>query len=84
MGCFPFGNDLLQGVSIDVHRFTKALPNIVYCPFSNVHKDDFFIKITQYNKFKTNVPIFVIFEDPHSVKHITLYKSKKWEDIQDN
>jgi hypothetical protein len=84
MGCFPFGNHLLQGVSIDVHRFTKALPNIVYCPFSNVHKDDFFIKITQYNKFETNVPIFVIPEDPHSVEHITPYKSKKWEDIQDN
>jgi hypothetical protein len=30
------------------------------------------------------VPIFVIFEDPHNVDHITPHKPKKWENIQNN
>jgi hypothetical protein len=34
LGCFPFGNDSLPSVSIDVHCFKKAPPNIVYRPFS--------------------------------------------------
>jgi hypothetical protein len=56
-------------------------PNIVYCPLLNIHKDEIFKKITQYNKFDTKVPIFAIHEDLHNVYHITPRKSKKWEDI---
>jgi hypothetical protein len=81
LGCFPFQNDLLPSVSIDVHRFKRAPPNIVYCPFSNIHTDEIKKKITTYDKFDTKVPIFAILEDPHNVDHITLHKSKKWEDI---
>jgi hypothetical protein len=40
MGCFPFGNDPLPSVSIDVHHFKKTTPNIFYCPLSNIHKDE--------------------------------------------
>jgi hypothetical protein len=36
---FPFGNDLIIGVKVDVHYF-KIMPlNIVNQPFSNIHKD---------------------------------------------
>ncbi len=81
LGCFPFGNDPLPSVSIDVHRFKRALPNILYRPLSDIHKDEIKERITQYNKFDTKVPIFAIPEDPLNVDHITLCKSKKWEDI---
>jgi hypothetical protein len=40
LGCFPFGNDPLLGVSIDVHHFKITTPNIVYCPLSYIHKDE--------------------------------------------
>jgi hypothetical protein len=63
LGCFPFGNDLLLGVSIDVHRFKRAPPNIVYHPLLDIHKDEFLKRITQYNKFDTKVPIIAIHED---------------------
>ncbi len=39
LGCFPFGNDSLLGVSIDVHHFKRTSPNIVYCPLLDIHKD---------------------------------------------
>jgi hypothetical protein len=84
LGCFPFGNDLLPGVSIDVHCFKRAPPNIVYCLLIDIHKDEIKKRITQYNKFDTKMPIFVILEDLHNAKHITPCKPKKWEDIQDN
>jgi hypothetical protein len=61
LGCFPFGNDSLLGVSIDVHHFKRTTPNIVYCPLSDIHKDK--KKITQYNRFDTKVPIFAILEN---------------------
>jgi hypothetical protein len=32
LGCFPFGNDPLLGVSIDVHHFKITPPNIIYRP----------------------------------------------------
>jgi len=81
LGCFPFGNEPLLGVSIDVHCFKRAPPNIVYHPFLDIHKDEIFLKITQYNMFDTKVPIFAILKDPHNVNHITPHKLKKWEDI---
>jgi hypothetical protein len=84
LGCFPFGNDSLPIVSIDVHYFKRAPPNIVYRPLSDIHNDDFFLKITQYNKFDTKVPIFAIPEDSHNAKNIIPCKPKKWEDIQDS
>jgi hypothetical protein len=39
---------------------------------------------TQYNKFDTKVPIFVILEDLQNANHIIFCKPRKWEDIQDN
>jgi hypothetical protein len=84
LGCFPFGNDPFLNVSIDVHHFKKTPPNIVYCPLSDIHKDEIKKRITQYNKFDTKVPIFVIPEDLHNANHIIPRKPKKWEDIQDN
>jgi hypothetical protein len=84
MGCFPFGNDLLLNISLDVHHFKKTLPNIVYHPFSDIHKDEILKRITQCNKFDTKVPIFVIPKNPHNSNHIFPHKPKKWEDIQDN
>jgi hypothetical protein len=84
LGCFPFGNDSLPSVSIDVHYFKRAPPNIVYRPLSDIHKGDFFIKITQYNKFDAKVPIFAILEDSHNAKNNIPRKPKKWEDIQNN
>jgi hypothetical protein len=83
LGFFPFGNDSLLGVSIHVHHFKITPPNIVYCPLSNIHKDGIKKIITQYNKFDTKVPIFVIPEDSHNANHITPRKLRKWEDIQD-
>jgi hypothetical protein len=84
MGCFPFGNDMFPSISIDVHHFKRALPNIVYLPLSNIHKDEIKKRITQYNKFDTKVPIFMIPKDPHNANHIIPHKPKKWEDTQDN
>jgi hypothetical protein len=81
LGFFPFGNDLLPSVSIDVHCFKRTPPNIVYHPLLDIHKDDFFKKITQYNKFDTKVPIFAIPKDSHNVTRIIPCKPKKWEDI---
>jgi hypothetical protein len=83
LGCFPFGNDSLPGVSINVHHFKITPPNIVYCPLLDIHKDGIKKIITQYNKFDTKVPIFAILEDLHNANHITPCKLKKWEDIQD-
>jgi hypothetical protein len=83
LGCFPFGNDLFLGISIDVHRFKRAPPNIVYYLLSNIHKNEIKNKITQYNKFDTKMPIFAILKDPHNADHITFHKLNKWEDIQD-
>jgi hypothetical protein len=40
MGCFPFGNNLLLGVFIDVHCFKRTPPNIVFHPLSDIHKDE--------------------------------------------
>ncbi len=79
LGCSPFGNDLLQGVFIDVHHFKKTPPNIVYCPLSDVYKDKIKKKFTQYNKFDTKVPIFAFHEDLHNVDRITPHKPKKWD-----
>ncbi len=45
LGCFPFGNDLLLGVFIDVHRFKRTPPNIVYRPLFDIHKDEIKKKI---------------------------------------
>lgn len=81
MGCFPFGNDPLLSVSIDVHRYNRAPANIVYHLLLDIHKDEIKKRITQYNRFDTKVPIFAIHEDPLNVDHIILQKSKKWEDI---
>jgi hypothetical protein len=36
---FPLGNDLIPSVKVDVHYFKITPPNIVYQPFSNIHKD---------------------------------------------
>jgi len=60
---------------------SQAVPNIVYHPLSDIHKDEIKTIITQYNKFDTKVPIFAIFEYPQNVDHITLHKLRKWEDI---
>jgi hypothetical protein len=78
---FPLGNDPILGVTVDVHHFKKVPPNIVYQPFSNIHKDEIKKKIMQYNKFDTKMLIFAFLEDPKSPRHILLWKSKKWEDI---
>jgi hypothetical protein len=51
LGCFPFGNDSLSGVTIKVHHFKRARANIVYRPFLDIHKDDIKKRIVQYNKF---------------------------------
>ncbi len=56
LGCFLFGNDPLLGVSIDVNHFKKTHAKIVYCPLSDIHKDEILKIITQYNKFDTEVP----------------------------
>ncbi len=61
---FLLGNDLILGVKVDVHCFKITPPKIVYQPFSDIHKDKVKKKITQYNKFDTKVPIFVIIKDP--------------------
>jgi hypothetical protein len=84
LGCFPFGHDPLPSVSIDVHHFKRAPPNIVYRPLLDIHKDDIKKIITQYNRFDTKVPIFVIHEDLQNANHIIPQKSKKCEDIKDN
>ncbi len=84
LGCFPFGNDSILGVSIDFHCFKITPPNIVYCPLSDIHKDGVKKIITKYNKFDTKVPIFAIHEDPHNANHVTPCKPQKWEDILDN
>jgi hypothetical protein len=84
LGFFPFGNDPLPSVSIDIRCLKKTRPNIVYCPLSYIHKDEIKKKITQYNKFDTKLPIFAILEDPHNADHIIPRKSKKWEDIPNN
>jgi RecJ-like exonuclease len=77
LGCFPFGKDLLLGVSIDVHFFKRAIPNIVYHPLSDIHKDEIKTRITQYNKFDTKVPIFAILEEAQNADHITFHKLRK-------
>jgi hypothetical protein len=40
LSCFPLGSDPLISVSINVHRFKRTLANIVYCPFSDIHKEE--------------------------------------------
>jgi hypothetical protein len=37
---FPFGNDLVLGVTIDIHHFKRVPPNIKYLPLSDIHKDE--------------------------------------------
>lgn len=81
LGFFPFGNDSFPSISIDVRHFKRALPNIVYCALSDIHKDEIKKRITQYNKFDTKMPIFAIPEDLHNADHITPCKLNKWEDI---
>ncbi len=76
LGFFPFGNDSLPGVSINVHHFKITPPTIIYCPFSNIDKDGIKKIITQYNNFDTKVPIFAIPEDSHNANHITPRKLK--------
>lgn len=83
MGCFPFGNDPFPSISIDVHCFKRAPPNIVYFSLSDIHKEEIEKMITQYNKFDTEMPIFVI-PDLRNANHIIPHKPKKWEDTQDN
>jgi hypothetical protein len=79
---FPLGNDLIPSVKVDLHRFKIAPPNIVYQPFLDIHKDKIKKRITQYNKFDTKVPVFVILKDPKN--QILPRKLKKWEDIQNH
>lgn len=79
---FPLGNDPILNVTINVHWFLKAPPNIVYRPLSYIHKDEIKKNITQYNEFDTKVPIFAIPKDTKSPRHIMLWKPRKWEDIQ--
>ncbi len=40
LSCFSFGNELFPSVSIDVHCFQVAPPNIVYHPILDIHKDE--------------------------------------------
>jgi hypothetical protein len=84
LGYFPFGNDSFLGISINVHRFKRAPPNIVYYLLSDIHKNEIKNKITQYNKFDTKMPIFAIPKDLHNADHITLHKLNKWVHIQDS
>ncbi len=84
LGCFPFGNDSFPSISIDVHHFKRAPPNIVYYLFLDIHKNEIKTKITQCYKFDTKMPILAIPKDLHNANHITLHKPNKWEDIQDN
>jgi hypothetical protein len=69
---------------VDVHRFKKATPNIIYQPFSNIHNDEIKKKFKQYNKLDTKIPIFAILENPNNPNHILPWHLKKWEDIQNN
>jgi hypothetical protein len=76
LGSFPFGNDPVPSVSIDVHRFKKTPANIVYHPLLDIHKDEIKKRITQCHKSNTKVPIFAILDDLLNVDHITPRKSK--------
>jgi len=68
--CFPLRNDPILSVMVCVHCLKKVPPNIIYRPFSDIHKDEIKKGIMQCNKFDTKVSIFAILEDPKSIEHI--------------
>jgi hypothetical protein len=67
---FLFSIALVPNVEIEVYRFKRFPPNIIYRWLLNVHVDKIKKKIVQYNKYDMKISIFAIPKDSKNSNYI--------------
>jgi hypothetical protein len=80
---FPLGFALVKEVIVQIDRFKKVPPKIVYHPLLKAHVNEIKTGIIVYNKFDTKAPIFAIPKDPNRPYFILPHAPSTWEEIKD-